>query len=56
MPVFANTGVNIENVAEVLKLASGVIIGTHFKVEGDTWNPVDGDRVRRFMDKVATLR
>jgi uncharacterized protein len=56
VPVFANTGVNIDNVAEVLKLASGVIIGTHFKVEGDTWNPVDGDRVRRFMDKVATLR
>jgi uncharacterized protein len=56
VPVFANTGVNIDNVAEVLKLASGVIIGTHFKVEGDTWNPVDSDRVKRFMDKVATLR
>jgi uncharacterized protein len=56
VPVFANTGVNIDNVTEVLKLASGVIIGTHFKVEGDTWNAVDGDRVKRFMDKVATLR
>ncbi|MDE3175304.1 MAG: BtpA/SgcQ family protein [Pseudomonadota bacterium] len=55
-PVFANTGVNIDNVAEVLAVADGVIIGTHFKVDGDTWNPVDGARVRRFMDVVATLR
>lgn len=56
VPVFANTGVNIDNVKETLALASGVIIGTHFKVDGITWNPVDGARVKRFMDKVATLR
>jgi hypothetical protein len=23
---------------------------------GVTWNPVDGDRVKRFRDKVATMR
>ncbi|MBT9385918.1 BtpA/SgcQ family protein [Pseudooceanicola sp. CBS1P-1] len=56
VPVFANTGVNIDNVADVLAVASGCVIGTHFKVDGDTWNKVDGDRVKRFMDKVATLR
>ncbi len=56
VPVFANTGVNIDNVTDVLSLASGVVIGTHFKVNSDTWNPVDGDRVKRFMDKVARLR
>ena len=56
VPVFANTGVTIDNVAEVLGLAAGCIVGTHFKVDGDTWNPVDGARVRRFMDTVATLR
>ena len=56
VPVLANTGVNIDNVSEVLKLASGVVIGTHFKVDGNTWNAVDGDRVKRFMDKVAQLR
>jgi len=56
VPVFANTGVNIDNVTDVLSLASGVVIGTHFKVNSDTWNPVDGDRVMRFMDKVARLR
>jgi hypothetical protein len=56
VPVFANTGVNIENVASILAVASGVIIGTHFKVDGNTWNPVDPARVKRFMDKVETLR
>ncbi len=56
VPVFANTGVNIDNVADVLSIADGVVIGTHFKVNGDTWNAVDADRVKRFMDKVATLR
>ncbi|MGH7051155.1 MAG: BtpA/SgcQ family protein [Acetobacteraceae bacterium] len=56
VPVFANTGVTVDNVAEVLALADGVIIGTHFKIDGNTWNPVDGRRVQRFMDRVATLR
>ncbi len=56
VPVFANTGTKIDNVREVLSLASGVIIGTHFKVDGYTWNAVDGDRVKRFMDVVETLR
>ena len=56
VPVFANTGVNIDNVGDVLALASGVVIGTHFKVDGITWNPVDGARVKRFMDAVGRLR
>jgi predicted TIM-barrel enzyme len=56
VPVFANTGVNIDNVADILSIADGIVIGTHFKVDGNTWNAVDGNRVKRFMDKVATLR
>jgi predicted TIM-barrel enzyme len=55
-PVFANTGVNLGNVADILGLADGVVIGTHFKLDGNTWKPVDGARVKRFMDKVRTLR
>lgn len=56
VPIFANTGVNIDNVTDVLSLADGVIIGTHFKVDGITWNKVDPARVKRFMDKVNALR
>jgi membrane complex biogenesis BtpA family protein len=55
-PVFANTGVNIDNVADVLSVADGAVIGTHFKVDGNTWNAVDKTRVKRFMDKVRKLR
>lgn len=56
VPVLANTGVNLDNVKTVMSLASGAIVGTHFKVDANTWNPVDADRVKRFMDVVATLR
>ncbi len=55
-PVFANTGVNIDNVADVLKIADGCVIGSHLKVGGDTWKNVDKARVKRFMDKVRKLR
>lgn len=56
VPVLANTGVTIDNVREILSVASGCVIGTHFKIDGDTWNPVDGDRVKRFMDVVRAVR
>lgn len=55
-PVFANTGVNIDNVEEILSIGDGAIVGTHLKVDGNTWNAVDGTRVKRFMQKVDKLR
>jgi membrane complex biogenesis BtpA family protein len=56
VPVFANTGVTIDSVAEILSIADGCVIGTHFKIDGDTWNAVDPRRVSRFMDRVHRLR
>ncbi|WP_275430130.1 BtpA/SgcQ family protein, partial [Serratia marcescens] len=38
VPIFANTGVNIDNIKDIFSMASGVVIGTHFKVDGITWN------------------
>jgi membrane complex biogenesis BtpA family protein len=55
-PVLANTGVTAESIAGILAVADGAVVGTHFKVDADTWNPVDRDRVARFMDKVRSLR
>ncbi len=49
-PVVANTGVRAENVADILKVVDGVIVGTALKRDGNTWNPVDPDRVKRFME------
>jgi membrane complex biogenesis BtpA family protein len=54
-PLFANTGVRIDNVGDIFAIADGCVIGTHFKFDGNTWNPVDGERVKRFMDVVEQL-
>ena len=56
VPVLANTGVNIDSVKDVLAVADGCVVGTYFKRDGITWNAVDGDRVKRFMDVVDRLR
>jgi membrane complex biogenesis BtpA family protein len=55
VPVFANTGVKIDTVKETFAYADGCVIGTHFKVDGITWNPVDAQRVKRFMDVVEKI-
>jgi hypothetical protein len=55
-PVFANTGVRLDTVQDILATADGCVVGTHFKQGGDTWAPVDGARVKRFMDHVRGFR
>lgn len=55
-PVLANTGCKIETVAQTLSIADGVIVGTGLKQDGYTWNPVDPDRVRRFMANAREAR
>ena len=54
--VFVNTGVNIGNVEEQLNIADGCVIGTFFKRDGQFYNEVDENRVRRFMEKVKNFR
>src|SRR5205823_12908608 len=49
IPVFAGSGVDVSNVAAVLKTADGLIVGTAFKFNGITTQPVDVERVRRFV-------
>ena len=55
-PVLANTGVTIGNIGEILDVGDGAVIGTHFKIDGNTWNQVHRDRVARLMDRVRRLR
>ncbi len=55
-PVFANTGVRLSNVEQMLSVADGAIIGTTFKREGYIWNEVDANRVREFMQKAKAVR
>ena len=55
-PVLANTGVNYNNIEEILKTTDGVIIGSSLKVNGDTWKNVDPKRAKKFMNKVKSIR
>jgi hypothetical protein len=54
--VFANTGVRATNVAQMLTIADGAIVGTTFKHDGYIWNAVDVERVRAFMDAAQAAR
>ncbi|RLG74704.1 MAG: photosystem I assembly BtpA [Thermoprotei archaeon] len=55
-PVILGSGVNLSNVKMLLKYADGAIVGTYFKVNGITQNPVDVSRVKKFMRVVEELR
>jgi membrane complex biogenesis BtpA family protein len=50
VPVFVNTGVKSTNVASFLQVADGVIVGSDLKYDGYTWNRVDRNRVKQFLD------
>jgi membrane complex biogenesis BtpA family protein len=55
-PVFANTGVRLENVEEQLSIADGAVVGTTFKYDGKFENHIDEKRVKAFMDRVKSIR
>jgi membrane complex biogenesis BtpA family protein len=56
VPVIANTGVTVDNVAETLRWADGAIVGSSLKVDGNVWNPVDASRVRRLTEAADRVR
>lgn len=56
VPLVINTGARPDTVTDFLKTADAVIVGTALKVDGDTWGPIDGDRVRVFMERVQAVR
>lgn len=47
--VFVGSGATLNNIGELLRLASGVIVGTSIKERGETSGPVDADRARAFV-------
>lgn len=54
--VFANTGTRVDNIAEKLSVADGAVVGTSLKEDGITWNAVDDNRVKAFMQEVSKVR
>lgn len=55
IPVLVNTGFKASNAAALLAYADGAIVGSSLKVDGVTWNRVDGSRVRELMQAVAEV-
>ncbi len=56
MPIIANTGMKRDNIAKYLEYVDGAIVGTAFKIDEITLNPVDKERVREFMKVVKSIR
>jgi len=56
IPVLVGSGVNIDNVEKYLKISDGVIVGTSLKINGNTFNPLDPDRVNSFITKAKEVR
>jgi membrane complex biogenesis BtpA family protein len=55
-PVLVGSGSDDVNIGPLLQFADGVIVGSSLKKDGVMQNPVDADRVRRFMDSVRSAR
>jgi membrane complex biogenesis BtpA family protein len=55
-PILMGSGTTAENIADFLQYADGAIVGSSLKVDGVAENPVDVERVRRYMAAVMTMR
>ena len=40
----------------MLSVCDGCVIGSSLKYDGVTWNNIDPNRVKKFMEKVNTIR
>lgn len=55
-PILMGSGVTIDNIGKFFHKSNAVIIGSHFKVNGQWSNDLDEKRIENFMDKVKDLR
>ncbi|MGY4706263.1 BtpA/SgcQ family protein [Candidatus Bipolaricaulota sp. J31] len=55
-PLLLGSGTNEHNIEEFLRYADGVIVGSSLKRDGDPTNPVDLERVKRYMEAVNRVR
>ena len=49
LPVLVGSGVDADNIAQILTRASAVIVASSLKKDGVWWNPVDPEKVRSFV-------
>lgn len=53
LPLLVGSGVTAENIVDILRRTNGVIVASSLKEGGVWWNPVDAERVRRFVTAAA---
>jgi membrane complex biogenesis BtpA family protein len=56
VPVFVASGLDRDNVGELLPCCDGAIVGSAFKEDGDVEKPVDAGAVTVFMNDVRAIR
>lgn len=56
LPVIAGSGITAANVAKILPLLDGAIVGSSLKKDGVWWNPVEIERVRALVEAAKPLR
>ena len=56
LPVIIGSGINIDNVAQYLKISDALIVGSYFKKDGFWKNELQAKRIVSFMEKVASIR
>jgi membrane complex biogenesis BtpA family protein len=54
-PILMGSGTTANNIAQFLQYADGAIVGTALKVDGIAENPVDVERVKRYMEAVRAV-
>ena len=55
-PILMGSGTNESNITDFLRYADGAIVGSSLKVDGVMENPIDPDRIKRYMDAVQRVR
>lgn len=54
IPVLLHTGAKSTTIKEFFKYADGCIVGSDLKRDGYTWNEVDPERAKRFIDAACS--
>ena len=52
VPVIIGSGLTPENIENYLKIADGAIVGSYIRKDGKAGNPIDRERLKRFMRAV----
>lgn len=55
LPIYLGSGITHKNLESYFRLADGFIVGSEFKEDGKWFNPLDEERVARFMSRHRKL-